>query len=311
MAEIVALGELLMDCIIENGRITQANPGGSPCNYLAAASKYGASCAYIGKVGDDAYGHVLESALKNAGVDCGGMVKDLKCRTTQAFVRLAANGEHHFSFNRDADVKLTDDEVDYALIDSCRIFHFAGSLSLTDEPCRTALHHAAEYAKRRGKLISFDPNIRLLAWKGDVDRARDELAWGVRIADIIKVSEDEADFLGVDPTGLLESTLLVMVTKGADGASLYTRKASVDIECPKVNVVDTTGAGDIFNGAAASRVMKLLNASTDSGLNDRQLIDDLTEEQLAGIGRFAVNAASYSTQRSGAIPSIPDIREIE
>lgn len=302
MAEIVALGELLMDCIVEDGRIKGANPGGSPCNYLAAASKYGAACAYIGKIGDDPDGHVLESTLKGAGVDCSGLVKDLSCRTTQAFVRLDPDGERHFSFSRDADIKLREAEVDYGKIDGCTVFHFAGSLSLTDDPCRTTLHKAAEYAKEQGRLISFDPNIREHVWNGDLDRARDELAWGCSLADIIKISEDEAEFLSVTAEGLLVNTLLVMVTKGADGASLYTKKAHVDIECPKVSVVDTTGAGDIFNGAAAAQLMKTLRSAPDK----KAALEELTEDQLAQIGRFAVNAASFSTQRRGAIPSIPD-----
>ena len=310
MAEILALGELLMDCIVENDRVIQANPGGAPCNYLAAASKYGVPCAYIGKVGLDEYGLELRRTLENCGIDCGGMVMDPSCETTKAFVKLDPDGDRSFSFSRDADMKLNVTDVDRTLVDACRIFHFSGSLSLTDDPCRTTLHETAEYAGELGRLISYDPNFRELAWNGDMENARRELRWGCKIAHIIKISADEAEFIGVTVEELLRNAFLVMVTKDAGGASLYSRSAWADIECPKVNVVDTTGAGDIFNGAAASRLLRILDEGRKKGVSDKKVMETLNKDQLTQIGRFAVTAASLSTSRYGAIPSIPDISEI-
>ncbi len=297
MAQIVALGELLMDCTVSGGKVVASNPGGSPCNYLAAAAKYGASAAFIGKIGDDPHGHVLESTLKRAGVSCAGLVRDINYRTTQAFVRVAENGECFFSFARNpgADMMLIEDEVDFSLIDGCEIFHFAGSLSLTDEPCRGTLIKAAEYAKEKGKLVSFDPNYREYAWNGDLKRARSELLWGCDIADIVKLSERDKNFIGLSVDELLKNSGLVMITKGAKGASLFNAAASVDVECPQVEVVDTIGAGDIFGGAAAAMLLRI-----------GKKLAELQAEDLLEIGHFAVNAASYSTQRAGAIPSIPD-----
>ena len=288
MSDIVALGELLIDFAPDG----TANPGGAPCNFLAAAKKYGASCEFIGKVGKDYYGEMLCDTLTNAGVGTNGLVWDDKHETTKAFVTLDDNGDRSFSFLRGADIALEEREINYSIVRECKIFHFAGSLSLTDDPCRSTLKKVVKYAKKRNKLVSFDPNLREPLWKGDLERAREELLWGLENADIVKISDDEYEFLG-EPDFMHNK--MVMITAGSNGATLLNAKARVDIACPKVKPIDTTGAGDIFAGAA---IAKILEIGKDPA--------ELSEEELKTIGEFACTKASLSTEKMGAIPSIPE-----
>lgn len=288
MSDIVALGELLIDFAPDG----TANPGGAPCNFLVAAKKYGASCEFIGKVGKDYYGEMLCDTLTNAGVGTNGLVWDDKHETTKAFVKLDNNGDRSFSFIRGADIALEEREINYSIVRECKVFHFAGSLSLTDDPCRSTLKKVVKYAKKRNKLVSFDPNLREPLWKGDLERARKELLWGLENADIVKISDDEYEFLG-EPDFMHNK--MVMITAGSNGATLLNAKARVDIACPKVKPIDTTGAGDIFAGAA---IAKILEIGKDPA--------ELSEEELKTIGEFACTKASLSTEKMGAIPSIPD-----
>lgn len=173
MADVVALGELLVDFVCketdEIGYPTLVGkPGGAPGNYLAAVKKYGGSCAMIGKVGEDAFGRLLCQTLADAGIDLSGVIRAEDCFTTMAFVTLDETGNRHFSFARKpgADICLRSDEVNEALIRDCRVFHF-GTLSMTDDPAREATRYAIRLAKAQGKVISLDPNLRKPLWPSE------------------------------------------------------------------------------------------------------------------------------------------------
>ena len=205
MKDVVALGELLIDfapvSTDEAGYPTlKAQPGGAPGNFLAALQKYGCTTALIGKVGDDVFGHLLKGTLDAIGIDTTGLVVDPAVFTTLAFVTLDATGNRSFSFARKpgADTCLTGDEVDKALLDDCKVFHF-GTLSLTSEPARSATQAAVAYAREQGKLISFDPNLRKPLWPSD-EAAKEQIEWGLHQADIVKISDEEIEFLwGISP----------------------------------------------------------------------------------------------------------------
>lgn len=307
MYDVVALGELLIDFASlsadQDGYPTMAaHPGGAPCNFLAALSKYGAKTAFLGKVGEDAFGALLRKTLEQSGIDTQGLLTDPEVFTTLAFVTFDAQGDRSFSFARKpgADTRLSREELNLSLLDQTRVFHF-GTLSLTDEPVRTATREAVAYAKERGKWITFDPNLRKPLWSS-LDRAREEILWGLGQADVVKISEDEVDFLwGCDfsegARRLLEEygVSLAMVTLGGEGCYLANPLDRVRVRSPKVTPVDTTGAGDIFGGSAVSRLLEL-------GKEPAQL----NREELLYIGRFASASASLSTQKAGGIPSIPE-----
>ena len=311
MPTIVALGEMLIDfapvAADAAGYPTlKAQPGGAPCNFLAALQKYGCSTAMIGKVGDDRFGRLLVKTAADCGIETRGIIKDAAAFTTMAFVTLDTAGNREFSFARKpgADTCLTEPEVDYSLIDTCRVFHF-GTLSLTDEPARTATQKAVAYAKTRGKLISFDPNLREPLWPS-LDAAAEQMLWGLKNADVVKISGEEAEFLfggGCEKSAELIlndcGAKLVMITLGSEGCFIKNRTAQCRVPAARVKAADTTGAGDIFGGSAAYCL-----------LSSGKAPEDLNEEELNAIGRFACAAAGLSVQRPGGISSVPSKEEI-
>ena len=200
MLDVVALGELLIDftCVSQDtdGYPTMAaHPGGAPANFLAALAKFGAKTAMLGKVGSDAFGKLLLTTLNRAGISADGMIITDDVFTTLAFVTLDKTGNREFSFSRKpgADTCIRFEELDLKLIDEAKVFHF-GTLSLTDEPARSATYRAVEYAKAAGKLITYDPNLRKPLWK-DLEEAKKQLVWGLAQADVVKISDEEVEFL--------------------------------------------------------------------------------------------------------------------
>ena len=305
MIEVVALGELLIDFASKGADskgypLMQALPGGAPANFLAALTKYGKSTAFLGKVGDDAFGHLLVGTVKDAGIETRGIVVDPAVFTTLAFVTFDETGDRSFSFARKpgADTQLSWEEVDKSLIDEAKVFHF-GTLSLTDEPARTATQQAVAYAKAQGKLITCDPNLRKPLWRSE-EEAKEQILWSLHQADVVKISDEEVEFLwnctpeeGADKLLTEFGVSLAMVTLGPKGCLMKTKNAASQIASPKVNPVDTTGAGDIFGGSAVSRLLELDKCPAE-----------LTVEDLVYIGKFATMAASLSTEFFGGIPSI-------
>ena len=305
MYDVVALGELLIDfaskAVDDAGYPTMAaNPGGAPGNFLAALNTYGARTAFLGKVGDDAFGHLLLGTLKQAGIETKGIVIDPGVFTTLAFVTFDETGDRSFSFARKpgADTQLRWEEVDKSIIDEAKVFHF-GTLSLTDEPVRTTTQKAVAYAKAQGKLITYDPNLRKPLWRSEAE-AKAQILWGLHQADVVKISNEEVGFLwNCTPEEGAEKLLaeygvsLAMVTLGPDGCLLKTANANLRIPGPQVSPIDTTGAGDIFGGSAVSRLLEL-----------GKPIGELTVADLDDIGRFATVSASLSTEHWGGIPSI-------
>ncbi len=306
MKDVVALGELLIDfapvSADEAGYPTlKAQPGGAPGNFLAALQKYGCTTVLIGKVGDDAFGHLLVSTLDTLGIGTAGVVKDPAVFTTLAFVTLDATGNRSFSFARKpgADTCLRPEEVDTALLDEGKVFHF-GTLSLTGEPARSATRAAVAYAKEHGKLVSFDPNLRKPLWDSE-EAAKEQIEWGLHQADIVKISDEEIEFLwGISPEAGAQKLLteygvrLVYATLGPKGCHVANRNGSAQVASPSgIHVVDTTGAGDIFGGSAMSQFLRLNKAP-----------EDLTVAEMTAVTRFACCAASLSTQTHGGITSV-------
>ena len=311
MTDVVALGELLIDFASlgtdENGYPSmKANPGGAPGNFLAALNAYGAKTAFLGKVGDDAFGRKLVETMRKAGIETRGIRIDPDVFTTLAFVTFNESGDRSFSFARKpgADTQLRWEEADLSLIDDARVFHF-GTLSLTDEPVRTATRKCVAYAKEKGKLITFDPNLRLPLWKSR-EEARQHILWGLEQADVVKISDEEVEFLwncspreGADKLLNEYGVSLAMVTLGPRGCFLKNAAAQVTVKSPEVTPVDTTGAGDIFGGSAVARLLELGKAP-----------GELNEEDLSYIARYAAAAASFSTEKSGGISSIPEKQKV-
>lgn len=310
MFDVTALGEVLIDFTpygeSEAGMaLFEQNPGGAPANVLAAVSNLGQKPAFIGKVGDDMHGALLKDTLDRIGVDTSGMVVDPNYFTTLAFVSLK-NGERSFSFARKpgADTQLTSEEINLDVVRNTKIFH-CGSLSLTDEPARSATFFAVKEAKAAGAVISYDPNYRALLWKSE-EEAVEHMRSMIPYADIMKISDEETVLLSgkSDPKEAAEELLkqgvaCVIVTLGKDGALLKTDKVEVQVKGKDRKPVDTTGAGDSFWGGILSRL----------ALNNVKPAD-LTKEQAEEYLKFANAVAGLCVEKRGAIPAMPTLEQV-
>ena len=311
--DVVALGELLVD-FTQNGlseqgnTLFEANPGGAPANVLAMLRKLSKRCAFIGKVGRDSFGDMLAKTVEEAGIDIRALMRDKEIPTTLAVVHTFPNGDRDFSFYRKpgADIMLREDELDEALLKDCRIFHF-GTLSLTDEPCKSATVRAYEIAKAAGAIISFDPNLRAPLWKSEAD-AKAAIEWGLARCDVLKIADNEIEFMTGETdfdkgAAILKERFpnirLLNVTAGGDGShSFYNGRHVFVPACKLGGVIETTGAGDTFCAS-------VLNFVLEHGL------DDLTDGDLTAMLRFANTAAYIVTTKKGAIRSMPEREQVE
>lgn len=308
--DVTALGELLID-LTQNGisgqgnPILEANPGGAPCNVLACLSKLGHKAAFIGKVGKDGFGEQLTAGLKETGIDTTGLMYDESVHTTLAVVHTFADGDRDFSFYRNpgADMMLRPEEVDAEIIKNSKIFHF-GSLSMTDEPVRSAHLHALKIAERAGVLRSYDPNLRPPLWP-NLDVAKENILELMGHCDILKISDNEIQWLsgkedydeGIAWLRSRYDIPLIFLTLGKDGSRAYC--GSVRTEQPgfKLNTIETTGAGDTFFGSVLHHILV-------KGFRP------YTKEELDEMLRFANAAAALVTTRRGALRVMPSAEEI-
>lgn len=309
---VTALGELLIDFtqngVTEQGNpLFEANPGGAPCNVLSMLSRLGRSTSFIGKVGDDMFGRQLLDAVQEVGIGTEGLKLDPGANTTLAIVHRLESGDRDFSFYRKpgADMMLRPEEVDTGLIRSAHIFHF-GSLSLTDEPVRTATRRAIEAAEKEGVLRSFDPNLRPPLWK-NLEEAREQIGWGLANCDILKISDNEIQWFtgcedyteGVAALREQYDIRLICVSMGNAGSRAYYGGHIVEVPAfIQTGTIETTGAGDTFCACVLHRVLEY-------GL------DGFDEENLREMLRFANGAASLVTTKKGALRVMPDLNQIE
>ncbi|SBV94991.1 putative fructokinase-4 [uncultured Eubacteriales bacterium] len=310
--DVTALGELLIDfteCGLSPAgvRLFEQNPGGAPANVLCAVTRLGGSAAFIGKVGDDMHGRFLRETLEREGIDVSGLTEDPAVFTTLAFVGLSAGGERSFSFARKpgADTCLRPEEVSEALLRESAIFH-VGSLSLTDEPARSATLTAVGRARELGAIVSYDPNYRASLWP-DVETAKEQMRALVPLTDVMKLSDEEAGLLTgyEDPARCAQALLAqgpgcVAVTLGSEGALVATGEGTRRVSPFHVTAADATGAGDAFWGAFLSRL-------SANGKRPNQL----TLDEAYEFARLANAAAALCVERRGAIPAMPTLAEVE
>ncbi|GMH18410.1 hypothetical protein Nepgr_020251 [Nepenthes gracilis] len=306
---VVCFGELLIDFVPTVAGVSLAeapafkkSPGGAPANVAVGISRLGGSSAFIGKVGKDEFGFMLAEILKQNKVDTSGMRFDTGARTALAFVTLRADGEREFLFfrNPSADMLLHESELDVNLIEKGSIFHY-GSISLIEEPCRSAHLAAMRIAKSAGSFLSYDPNLRLPLWPSEEDARRGIMSiWDQ--ADLIKVSEEEIIFLtggddAYDDNVVLKKLFhpnlkLLLVTEGSEGCRYYTQNFRGRVTGVKVKAVDTTGAGDAFVGGILSILA-----------SDITLYQD--EKRLRRALLFANACGAATVTQRGAIPALP------
>ena len=312
MISVTALGEVLID-FTDAGlspagqKLFERNPGGAPANVLVALKKLGHDVAFIGKVGKDMHGDFLRETLETNGIDCTGLISDPDFFTTLAFVALDESGDRSFSFARKpgADTQLKPEDLPLDIIKDSKVFH-VGSLSLTDEPARSATLEALHIARDAGATLSYDPNYRASLWPA-AEVAAQQMRSVVGMMDLVKISAEETGLLTdeSDPIEaarkiLAQGPKVVVVTLDADGAMVVTAEGARMVPSFRVDATDTTGAGDSFWGG-------FLCALLDSGKNVR----DLTLDDAASFARFGNAVASLCVQGRGAIPAMPPRGAVE
>ncbi|KDP28712.1 hypothetical protein JCGZ_14483 [Jatropha curcas] len=306
---VVCFGEILIDFVPNESGVSLAEssgfkkaPGGAPANVAVGIARLGGHSAFIGKVGEDEFGYMLADVLKENKVDNSGLCFDPNARTALSFVTLRPDGEREFMFYRNpsADMLLSETEIHEALIRKASIFHY-GSISLIEEPCKSAHLAGMDIAKKAGCILSYDPNLRLALWPS-AEAARNSIMDIWNQADIIKVSEEEVKFLigSDDPIDnevllmkLFHSNLkLLLVTEGSAGCRYYTQMFQGRVPGFKVNAVDTTGAGDAFMAG----FLKKLAGDPSLYRHEKKLKDALL---------FANACGAITVTEKGAIPALP------
>lgn len=312
MIDILSFGEALIDFVptVSGVSLTEAQsyekaPGGAPANVAVGLAHLGVRVGFMGMVGDDVFGHFLVHTLTENGVNVQGVRYSKQARTALAFVSLQTSGERDFMFYRNpsADMLFTPEDVDVNLIHSARIFHF-GSITLINEPVRSATLRALEAANGVNCLISYDPNLRLNLWPGP-NEARSGIMSVWDKAHIIKINTEELFFLSGE-TNLERGVRklwhagihLMVVTRGALGAFCVTPHGSLEVPGYAVKAVDTTGSGDGFMAGLLAGVL----------CSPREFQD---ESVLLDICRTANAIGALTAMSRGAIPALPILSQVQ
>ena len=326
--DLVCLGELLVDMFPAElgtglGYVSAFRPvpGGAPANVSVAAARLGLASAFIGKVGDDAFGRRLAEVLQGEGVDVRALRFDREACTTLAFIAQpdANTAEFLFYRNPGADMRLAADELDLDLLDSARAFHF-GSISLIGEPSRSATLAAVRRTRAAGALISFDVNYRPSLWPSRQE-AIEAIMATVPLADTVKVNDTElrllsgSDDLEAGSAALLRlGPSLCVVTLGPDGSFFASGEGSGRVPGFAVKTVDATGCGDAFAAgllrgllADPCRGRPLAKASLGFGAPCLPA----APERLRAVLRYANAVGALKATRRGVIPALPRAAEVD
>ncbi|UEM05568.1 PfkB family carbohydrate kinase [Skermanella rosea] len=304
MADAICMGELLIDFVpvttgtdLLTATAFQKAPGGAPANVAVGLSRLGTSSALMGRASEDGFGRFLIKTLEDSGVDVSLMRRSRRTRTPLAFVSLAEDAEREFLFYGDPSAGFCPEDVDFEAIAKAKLVHF-GSIGLIPEASCVATLQAVDAARGQGLHVSFDANLRLDLWP-TADSAREAIREGIERATIVKLSDDELDFLtgATDPVegarGLMHAgTALMVVTHGRHGCTFVTREVAGKASSFKVDPVDTTGAGDAFMAGLLTGLLEHPNAP-------------LTSDLLHAMCLFANAAGALATTQRGGIPGLP------
>ncbi len=317
MKKLVAIGEALIDFIPTEkgcslGEVDTFHPvtGGAPANVCGAYTKLGGTSEMITQLGNDAFGDKIEKDLKGFGIQTEHIIRTDEANTCLAFVSLMEDGNREFSFYRkpSADMLLQKQDINEKWFENSFALHFC-SVSLGEYPMKYAHKTAIEYAKKAGAIISFDPNIRLPLWN-DHKALKNTVLEFLPYADILKISDEELEFItGYQTIEQAKEILfqgnvkVIIFTKGAEGAEVYTNHMKATSEGKKVKALDTTGAGDAFIGSF------LYQLSAD-GMT-AETLSDLSEQKAVEYMNFSNAYCAYSVQGKGAIASYATMEDLK
>lgn len=281
--------------------------GGAPANVAVQASILGAETFFIGKSGNDSFGHFIKDSLIRYNVDTKGLLLDKQNATSIMFSELDEKNKKCCKYYniQGAEANLKYEDVNLSIIDSCDIFYF-GSFSLINETSRIAVTKALAYSKEKRKTITYDPNYRASLWSSEKE-AVSVMKSVLDKIDIIKVSEEELKILtGCDKfvqgiADLLKTGIrVVIVTQGPKGCIVASRSGIQTLRTYKVDSIDKSGAGDSFFGAF---IYKLAQSNKH--------ILDVTLEELLEFSDFANACGALSSTKKGTISAMPNKEAIE
>ncbi len=304
--DVICAGEMLIDFTPGDKPDTYtANPGGAPANVAVSMARNGLKTAFLGILGNDDFGKKLKNVLEKEGIEmlCPNLTDEAV--TTLAFVTLYEGGERSFTFARKpgADILLRKSDIEEDKITRTRLLH-AGSVSLSDNPCREAIGYAMELAHKKGKLVSFDINYRDMIWH-DMERCKKEVEKIMPYVDFLKISDEELYFVGGEENiaSFMEknSISVVVETLGSKGAKYFFKGKEGRVDARSVDAVDATGAGDAFWGAFLSAILMCNVNKTD----------DITEEIVRKALVYGNISGALCVQMPGGIPALPTKEEIE
>ncbi|MBQ0211932.1 aminoimidazole riboside kinase [Proteus vulgaris] len=295
-----SLGDAVVDLIPLQNMQYEACAGGAPVNVAAGVAKLGQQSGFIGRVGEDAFGHFMQKTLFDLGVDTRAMEFDEFHRTSTVLVSLQENGERDFTFlvAESADQFLTEKSLPAFEKD---ILHFC-SLALVNPICRSTLDTAIKSIKETDSLLSFDINLRPQMWR-DHEEMREVIDNYAHKADILKLSEDELTWMTQEVT--LNNALkklegyparLKVITQGSKGCLVLTPNTQVAFSAFTVECIDTTGAGDAFMSG-------LLAALAEYGFAE-------DEQYLSRIVTQAAACGALATTQKGAIAAAPSRKKL-
>jgi fructokinase len=299
---ILSCGEALFDLIpvrIEGEDLLRPVPGGGPFNAAIALARLGVPTGFLGRVSSGGQGTIIHDLLDAEGVDLRYLLRG-DDPMTLALVSVLASGDNHYDLYLDGTASLQLGVADLpASLDGVEALHI-GTLALAVEPAATAFSQLIEREAGR-RVISLDPNVRpgAIASMGAFRNRMERL---VALATIVKVSDADLAHLypgsGADEIAAAwarSGPALVVLTRGADGASAWSGVARGDAEGVPVDVVDTVGAGDTMAGA-------LLAWFREHGQLDRASLSALNEPGISAALTFACRAAAITCSRAGADP---------
>ena len=297
-AEIVAIGEPLFELNQAPGEsVFRQGFGGDTSNAAIAAARQGARVAYVTAVGADQFGAAFLDLWKGEGLDVSGVKRSPVAHTGLYFVTHGPSG-HVFSYMRagSAASRVTPEDMPGELIGKAKIVHASGISLAISSSAADAVFAAFKMARAAKVAVSFDTNLRLKLWP--LERARAMIHAAAGLADILRPSLDDARQLSGldDPDRIADFYLglgprVVALTLGGEGALIATQERRERIAPRPANIVDATGAGDMFTGAFLAEYLR-------------------TGDPFAA-GRYANVAAALSTEGYGAVAPMPKRAVVE
>lgn len=302
-AKVWVLGDAVVDLLPESdGRLLPC-PGGAPANVAVGIARLGGTSGFIGRVGDDPFGALMQRTLLTEGVDITYLKQDEWHRTSTVLVDLNDQGERSFTFMVRPSADLFLETTDLPCWRHGEWLHLC-SIALSAEPSRTSAFTAMTAIRHAGGFVSFDPNIREDLWQ-DEHLLRLCLRQALQLADVVKLSEEEWRLISGKTQNDREICALakeyeiamLLVTKGAEGVVVCYRGQVHHFAGMSVNCVDSTGAGDAF-------VAGLLTGLSSTGLST-------DEREMRQIIDLAQRCGALAVTAKGAMTALPCRQELE